>query len=269
MKFGDASYLKTFGLQLLSGRFYKDEDTAAEAVINQKMAAKLGLRNPIDALGKTIRIGGGKWRHIVGVVEDFKNKSLREELSPIIFTERPRYYGLTAVKLASANPGRTYHEIEKVWEAYYPNYAYVSEFLDESINNFYRQEERMSSLYKVYAVLAIILSCLGLYGLVSFMANLMTKEIGIRKLLGASVGSILYLFSKEFTVLLFIAFVLAAPVAWLLMTGWLQNFVYRIHIGIWDFLLAFIASILIAWLTVGYSSVRAALAKPVDSIRTE
>ena len=154
-------------------------------------------------------------------------------------------------------------------EQHYPEYVYNPQFFDESIDAFYEQEERLGLMYKVYAALAIFISCLGLYGLISFMAVQKTKEVGIRKVLGASVRNIVYLFSKEFTILIAIAFVLAAPAAWYLMHTWLQDFVYRVNIGVGVFLIALIISLLIAWITVGYKAVKSALSNPVKNLRTE
>ncbi|MBL0355878.1 MAG: FtsX-like permease family protein [Chitinophagaceae bacterium] len=156
-----------------------------------------------------------------------------------------------------------------IWDKYFPEYVYNASFLDENINQYYLQEERLSMMYKVYALLAIFISCLGLYGLVSFMVVQKTKEVGIRKVLGASVQSILYLFSKEFTILITIAFALAAPAAWYLMQHWLENFVYKISIGADVFVIAIVVSVLIAWVTVGYKAFRAAVANPIKSLRSE
>jgi ABC-type antimicrobial peptide transport system permease subunit len=147
--------------------------------------------------------------------------------------------------------------------------VYESEFLDHKIANFYKQENQFSQLYKIFAAIAIFISCLGLYGLVSFMAVQRTKEVGIRKVLGASVGRIVLLFSKEFTLLIGIAFIIATPVAYYFMKQWLENFTYRINLGLSIFLLAILFSIIIAWLTVGWRAVRAARANPVKSLRTE
>jgi len=159
--------------------------------------------------------------------------------------------------------------IKKLWEQTFPNYVYEYRFLDDKIDSFYKQENQLSQLYKIFAAIAIFLSCLGLYGLASFMAVQRIKEVGIRKVLGASVGNIIYLFSKEFTILIVIAFVLAVPVAYYMMNSWLENFVFRIKMGTWIFLLAMLASVLIAWITVGYKSIKAALANPVKSLRSE
>ncbi|GAO44383.1 ABC transporter permease [Flavihumibacter petaseus] len=269
IKMGDDHYAETFGLQLLAGSFYPPRDSTPEFVINETMARKLGYNNPKDIVGKTIRLGGGKWLPVVGVVKDFKNKSLRDEIRPTVITNNPKFQTTACIKISAANLGKTNRDIEAIWESVYPEYAYSSTWLDESIQNFYRQEERLSRLYKVYAGLAIFISCLGLYGLVSFMAVQKTKEVGIRKVLGASISSILYLFSREFTILVVVAFVIAAPVAWFLMNNWLSNFVFKISIGAGVFVLSIAASLLIAWITVGYKAIRAALANPVKSLRSE
>jgi ABC-type antimicrobial peptide transport system permease subunit len=141
--------------------------------------------------------------------------------------------------------------------------------MDETINKFYQQETQLTKLYQFFALLAILISCLGLYGLVSFMAVQKTREVGIRKVLGASVSSIVMLFSKEFTILIFIAFLVAAPAAWYLTSKWLSNFVFKIDMGAWIFITAIVVSIIIAWITVGFKAVRAALANPVKSLRSE
>ena len=164
---------------------------------------------------------------------------------------------------------QTVQQVQKLWQQTYPEYAYNSNFLDESIERFYQQENQLSLLYKIFAGIAIFISCLGLYGLVSYMAVQKTKEVGIRKVLGATTANIVVMFSKEFTLLIAIAFIIAVPVAWYAMNGWLQNFVYRINMGIGVFVLAIAASLLIAWITVGYRAVKAALANPVKSLRTE
>ena len=142
-------------------------------------------------------------------------------------------------------------------------------FLDRTIAGFYKQENQLSQLYKIFASIAIFISCLGLYGLVSFMAVQRTKEVGIRKVLGATVGNIVYLLSKEFSLLIIIAFVIAAPIAYYIMKKWLQDYSYRIDLGASVFLFAVIGSIIIAWITVGYRAIKAAMANPVDSLRTE
>lgn len=268
-KFGDEDYIKTYGLKLIAGKGYSESDTIREGVVNETLLKKLGVKSPQEAIGKPIRIGSGRWFPIVGVVKDFKTNSLREEVKPLLIAPRRAYFYRIAVKLRTANISKTVAQIQKTWERTYPEYAFTSNFVDETIERFYRQEKQLALLYKIFAAIAIFISCLGLYGLVSFMAAQRTKEVGIRKVLGASVGNIVYLFSKEFTLLISFAFVIAAPIAWYFMNNWLQNFQFRIKIGVGVFLLAIVASIFIAWITVGYKAIRAAVANPVDSLRNE
>jgi len=268
-KFGDAKYLETYGVQLLAGRNYAASDTTSEIIINETLLHKLGITDPQKIIGKDLRIGGGHWLPVVGVIKDFKTNSLKEETKPLTIAARKNFYFTLAVKINTTNLSKTTAQIQKLWEKTYPEYAYSSHFTDETIENFYRQETQLSLLYKIFAGIAIFISCLGLYGLVSFMAAQKTKEVGIRKVLGASVGNIVVMFSKEFTVLISIAFVIAVPVAWYYMNSWLQNFQYRISIGFGVFMLAIFVSLIIAWITVGYKAVRAALVNPVKSLRTE
>ena len=176
---------------------------------------------------------------------------------------------MTAIRLKSSNPGRSLRAVEAIWNRYYPEFAFNSSFMDEDIEKFYRQEQRLSLTYNIATVLAILISCLGLYGLVSFMALQKTREVGIRKVLGASVADIVYLFSKEFVLLVGIAFLIAAPVGYLVMHHWLQDFVYRVSIGAGVFLVTLLVSLGLACVTVGYKSIGAALANPADSLKTE
>jgi|SRR6218665_958171 len=269
LKYGDEDYFKTFGLQFVAGQGYEHSDTMREVVLNETAIAKLGIKNPEEAIGKDMRLGRGRWRRIVGVVKDFKTHSLRESTQPVMISASQKTYGWTSVKLKTANLAQSRDAIQRVWDKYYPAYANRSFFMDEFVEDFYQQENQLSLLYKIFSGVAILISCLGLYGLVSFMAVQRKKEVGVRKVLGASVGNIVYLFSKEFTILIVIAFVIAAPAAWYLMNQWLNNFSYRINIGAWVFAVAVFISIIIAWITVGYKSVKAALANPVRSLRSE
>jgi predicted permease len=269
-KCADEDYFKTFGLQFAAGHGYDASDTMKDVVINETLVKKLGLKNDNAAIGKEIRMGArDPWRKIVGVVKDFKTNSLRDEIKPILIGPKKRFYSNTSIKIKSANLSHTKDAILKTWDKYYPEYANTSYFMDDSINDFYKQENQLSLLYKIFAGIAIFISCLGLYGLVSFMAVQRTKEVGIRKVLGASVQNIVYLFSKEFTILIAVAFLVAAPLAWYMMNNWLSNFVYRVPINAGVFIWAVLISVIIAWITVGYKSIRAAMANPVKSLRTE
>ncbi len=269
LKMADADYFKTYGLQFIAGRGFGVSDTAREMVINETMVQKLGLKKPEDAIGKNLKTGGGRWKPIVGVVRDFKANSLREKINPMVIFSRNRFYGVTNIKLSTSDLSGVQERIQRTWDKYYPEYVNTSEFMDDTIKNFYRQESQLTKLYQFFSVLAILISCLGLYGLVSFMALQKTKEVGIRKVLGASVSSIVMLFSKEFTILIAIAFLVAAPAAWYFMNLWLDNFVFKINMSAWIFIIAIIVSVMIAWITVGFKALRAALVNPVRALRNE
>jgi putative ABC transport system permease protein len=267
-KMADQDYFKTYGLKIIAGTSYSKSDTLKEVVVNETLVKKLGVKNPQDIIGHEIRVGG-QWRPIVGVVKDFKTNSLREAIKPLVIGERNRRYNYTGIKLSTPQLNVVTKKIEATWNRFFPEYVYTPTFMDDRINDFYKQENQLSLLYKIFAGIAIFISCLGLYGLVSFMAAQRTKEVGIRKVLGASVANIIYLFSKEFTILIIIAFAVAVPVAYYMMNNWLNNFAFRINITVWVFALAILASVIIAWITVGYKSIKAALANPVKSLRSE
>jgi len=268
IKQGDADYFKTFGLTILAGRAYSPSDTPREVVINETLVHKLGLAQPRDALGKTIRLGKN-WLPIVGVVKDFQTSSLREQVRPIAIFSKKAYCSNIAVKLNSPHLTDNLKAIQALWEKTFPDFVYTPAFLDERIAAFYKQENQLELAYKIFALLAIGISCLGVYGLVSFMAVRKTKEIGIRKVLGASSRGIVFMLSREFFWLLLLSFAMASPIAYYFMEAWLRNFAYRIPLGIPFFLAAFVISLLIAGLAVGYKSIQAALANPIHSLRSE
>jgi ABC-type antimicrobial peptide transport system permease subunit len=159
--------------------------------------------------------------------------------------------------------------IEKLWNNTYPDFVFEYKFLDDKVASFYKQENQLAYLYKIFAGIAIFLSCLGLYGLASFMAVQRIKEVGIRKVLGATASNIVYLFSREFVSLIIIAFAIATPIAWYFMHEWLENFAYRIHLSWWLFLIGGITSVIIALISVSFQAIKAAIANPVKSLRTE
>ena len=269
VKNADEDYIKTFGLHLVAGRDFTKSDTLKEVVVNEALLKDLGVKDARKAIGKDIRIGGGLWVPIVGVVKDFKTNSLRSKVpGTAIFPGKKNYYDV-AVKLTGKNMTQTLAQIKTTWQKTYPEYAFMSHFTDETIARFYKQETRLELIYKIFAGIAIFISCLGLYGLVSFMVAQKTKEVGIRKVLGAGTSNIVYLFSKEYVLLVGIAFAVATPFAWYFMNNWLDGFAYRINIGFGIFVLAAAVSFFIALLTVGYRAVRAALVNPAESLRTE
>lgn len=206
---------------------------------------------------------------VVGVVKDFNDRSLRQELSPVLMATNSTMYRQASVKLPAANIAGSMEKIKKLWEQTFSNNVYEYRFLDEKIAGYYQQESQLSELYKIFAGIAIFLSCLGLYGLASFMAVQRIKEVGIRKVLGASTGNIVYLFSREFILLIAIAFVIATPIAWYYMHQWLQDYAYRINISWWIFAAGGLAAIVIALATISVKAIKAAVTNPVKSLRTE
>ncbi|HVW95063.1 MAG TPA: ABC transporter permease [Mucilaginibacter sp.] len=271
LKWADAEYFKLYQMQFLAGNAYPKSDTIRAYVVNQTLLKQLGVRNPNDAIGKTINLWNDKSKiaQIVGVVKDFNVSSLKDKIPPVLMASWKDVFQVINIKVQPLNINRTMASIEKIWNNTFPNGLYEYQFLDKKIESFYRTEDQLSTLYKIFAGIAIFISCLGLYGLVSFMALQRVKEVGIRKTLGATVGHIVYLFSREFTVLIIVAFAISAPVGWYFMNKWLQGYTYKIHLGPEIFILAILTSVVIAWATVGYKAIKAALANPVNSLRSE
>ncbi|MDB5135220.1 MAG: FtsX-like permease family protein [Mucilaginibacter sp.] len=271
LKWADAEYFNLYKLQFVAGHPYSKGDTIHGYVVNETLVKKLGVTNPKDAIGKYIKLWDDKKKYaqIVGVVKDFNISSLKNAIQPVLMSSWKDVYQKINIKLEPTNINQTLASVEKLWNSTFPDGIYEYQFLDEKIANFYKSEDQLSQLYKIFAGIAIFISCLGLYGLVSFMAVQRTKEVGIRKTLGASVGSIVYLFSKEFTLLIIIAFGISAPIGWFFMHWWLQDYTYKISMGPGIFILAIVVSVAIAWITVGYKAIMAALANPVKSLRSE
>jgi len=271
LKWADAEYFKLYNLKFVAGGPYLNSDSLNGYVVNEALLKKLGVNDPKSAIGKYINLWDDKKRirRITGVVKDFNISSLSQAIPPVLMGSWKDVYQTINIKLKGNNLKQTLSSVEKLWNGTFPEYVYSYQFLDEKISLFYQQQDQLSALCKIFAGIAIFISCLGLYGLISFMAVQRTKEVGIRKTLGASVSHIVYLFSKEFTFLILIAFAISAPVGWYLMNKWLQAFAYKISIGPGIFILAIAASVIIAWLTVGYKAIRAALANPVISLRSE
>lgn len=264
----DGDYITLFGLKLIAGRNLNDYDTATEYVVNRQFAKVSGYDNPQDIVGKRVRIWGGLYP-IVGVVEDFHTTSLHQKIEPTILFNRLSNYRTLSVKVNPNNYQASIDGAKKLWEAAYPKHIFEYAFLDERIREFYESEGKMSVMIGAFAGIAIIIGCIGLFGLATFMANQRTKEIGVRKVLGASVQGIIYSFSKEFIVLIVIAFIFAAPLGWLAMSSMLEEFSYRISLGPVIFGSALVTTLIIALITVGYKSFQAATANPVNSLRNE
>jgi putative ABC transport system permease protein len=269
LQFADTSYLNTFRIALLAGRIPYPSDTMKELLVNETLVKKLGLKSIREIIGKTLSFDPGRKYPVVGVMHDFNSKSLREAVSPLVLATSSNTYNFISMRIDPMRIKTTLDRVQKVFTQTYPTYIYDLSFLDERIAQFYTSEALASKLFTIAASLAIFISCLGLYGLVSFMAAQKTKEVGIRKVLGASVQSIVYLFSKEFTLLIGIAFLVAAPLGYFLMHQWLSGFYYHTEMGWMVFALAILLSVVVGWLTVGYNAIRAAVANPVKSLRTE
>ncbi len=268
-KFCDADHLKTYGFRLKAGRWLEPSDTIREVVLNETMLRKLGVANPEEALGQPFRLGGRRMMTVVGVVEDFHTHSLRDAHEPTILTTRNQFYSQTGIKIRPNDLQSTTAAIQRVFDEILPEQVFDGEFLDERIAQFYTDENRFSATCKGFGLLAIFISCLGLLGLAAHAAQRRTKEIGVRKVLGASVVGITGLLAKDFLKLVVFSFFLAIPIVWWGMNNWLADFAYRIDIQWWMFAVAGLAAVSIAFLTVGFQSVRAALANPVKSLRSE
>ena len=268
MKPADTGYFSLYNLRLVAGRIYFPSDTTKEFVVNEKVITNLGIKNAQAAIGKLVNVNG-KTCPIVGVIKDFHINSLRDAIGPVVLTTIKGLYGTANIKIDTRQSKTVIASLQNIWGKYFPDYVFEYNFLDQSIANYYKQEAQLSVLYKIFSGIAIFISCIGLYGLISFMAIQRRKEIGIRKVLGAPVRDIVIMLSKEFTILITIAFVIASPIAWYFMHQWLQQYTYRITLGAWFFIITIISALCIAWLTVGYTAVKAAIANPVKSLRTE
>jgi len=264
----DENFIDVFKMKMLSGRGFSKEykgDTS-NYVINETAMRLMGMTGN-NAAGKTLSFGGTKGT-IIGVVKDFNFKSLQYTIEPLVLRLN-RWGGLVTVRTQPGNTEATIKALEKINHELNPSYPFTYSFLDKDLDNLYRGDQQMGRIFNLFAILAIFISCLGLYGLSAFMAEQRTKEIGVRKVLGASVFNIVYLLSGSFTKLIVVAMAIAIPVSWFAINSWLKGFAYRIDISWIIFLVASGTALLIAWLTVGYESIKAAVANPVKSLRTE
>lgn len=269
-RLADADYLKAYNLQLVAGRNIVEGDSIQEYVINETLLHKLGFRNPQDILGKRMQYYlSSVPMPIVGVVKDFHQRSLHEVIAPCFIASFPNMYRQAGIRISGASSTKTLAHIRSVWQRLYPTDVFEYEFLNDQLAKFYETETTISQLVNVFALMAMVICGLGLYGLVAFTVGQRTKEIGIRKVLGASVASIVGLLSKDFLKLVVVAIVLASPLAWWAMSTWLQDFAYKIDIAWWVFVLAGLLATGIALLTVSFQSVKAALMNPVKSLRSE
>jgi putative ABC transport system permease protein len=271
IKFVDEHYIRMFGLNMLAGDTIARRtarDSIYPVVVNETLVHSLKIQDPRLAIGKMIYASGTPCR-IMGVVQDFQSESKHKKRRACIMLYVDNRFYAACVRLNPAGIRATIDRIGKEWSALNPKGLFAYEFLDDHIASFYRQEQKVYTAFRLFSCIAILIGCLGLYGLIAFATLQRTKEVGIRKTLGATVPDILFLFGREFIWLILIAFLVSAPIAWLTMNAWLNNFAYRIGIG-WDtFLIAVLSSLLIAAFTISWKSVKAAVVSPVKSLRTE
>ena len=266
----DYDYIKTYGLRLIAGRvFSKDFGSDDHAVIfNRKGIEQLGFNKPEEALSKKIDFWGEQFT-IVGVAGNFHQQSLREAYEPLIFRLIPDVSGYLSVKLSASKLSQSIDHVKAEWNRFFPGNTFEYFFLDDHFNDQYKADQRFGQVFGLFTGLAILVACMGLFGLASFTTLQRTKEIGIRKVLGASVIGILKLLYREFALLLLIAFAISIPIAWFTTSNWLQGYAFRISIHWLYFVYPFIFMIAIALVTVSYQSIKAAIANPVNSLRME
>ena len=277
---GDHDYTKTLGLRIIAGRdFSRDMSTDVEEafLINETAVRELGFGIPEKAIGQ--RLHWNKWvpdslnpvkkGKVIGVVQDFHYKSLHEKVTTSVIQIYPPVSFKVAVKLKTADIKTTIAFINDVWNRFSPAYPLDYNFMDETYGRMYKAEQKLSSLLWIFTIMAIIVGCMGLFGLAAFSAEQRTKEIGIRKVLGASVFNIVKLLSKSFLTMVLIASVIAFPIAWWAMNNWLEDFPYRVNISWWVFAIAVIAAVGIALITVSFQAIKVAIMNPVKSLRTE
>lgn len=262
----DYGFIETLGMHIQEGRtFSKSFGTdSASIILNESAVKAMQLKNPV---GKLVRLYG-KSMQIIGIVKDFHFESMHSEVKPSFVMVVPRR-GTIVASINSNNKQTTIRAIQHLYESFNPGFPFTFNFLDEAYQQQYESETKVSALSKYFAGLAIIISCLGLFGLAAFTAQKRRKEIGIRKVVGASVASITTMLSKDYLNLVLLSLLVAIPLSWWLMNNWLQSFAYRIHISPWVFVFASLSVIIITLLTISYQSIKAAIANPVKSLRTE
>lgn len=268
-------FIPTYGISMVAGRnFSRSYGTdTANFVINESAVKAVGWKSPQEAVGKDFKYGFITG-HIIGVMKDFNFESLHQKIKPLIFimpasAASNGFYNVISVKIAGKNIASALTTLKDAWQKYLPDLPYQYSFLDEKFATLYQAEQRQETIFTVFACIAIFIASLGLLGLSAFTISQRIKEIGVRKVLGANVSSIVGLLSKEFLKLVLISAIIAFPVAWYVMSKWLQDFAYRINIHWWVFVLAGVLTLLIALATVGFQAIKAAIANPVDSLRTE
>jgi putative ABC transport system permease protein len=276
MKMADSHFLSTYGIQLLVGEKLKDSDTSSanfKIMANEVFIQRMGISQPSEAVGQKVYYGDGKeFATIVGVMKNFHVNSLHQKIDPTVFQIVPNNFYQAGIKLPSEKletMQAALAQIEKAWTATYPDHLFEYKFLDETLAQAYESETRTAKLIETSTLLAVLIACFGLFGLATFTAEQRTKEIGVRKVLGASVLNVWGLLSKEFVYLVLTAFVIATPIAYYFLQDWLTQYEFRTELSWWIFALAGLGVMVIALMTVSYQSIKAALINPVKSLRTE
>ncbi len=278
----DKHYLDTYDIKLAAGRWFTEaderlastklafEDQKFTYILNEKAVQRLGFHDPEEVIGKFVTTGfGGISAEVVGVVKDFHITSVHKEITPVVFIIVPSFYYSAGIKISSDNLRGTLAFIENTWKEVYPDEYFEYEFLDDHLASLYKNDEKTFTLFKIFAGVSIFIGCLGLYGLISFVANQKQKEVGIRKVMGATVSSIVLLFTSDFVRLIIVAFLIAAPLTWYFMDQWLQGFAYRTSMSWSIFAIGFLATVTIVLMTILYRSIRAANMNPATTLRTE
>ncbi|MCP4724475.1 MAG: FtsX-like permease family protein, partial [bacterium] len=265
----DHDYIKAFNMKIKDGRDFSRDfpaDAATQSyILNETAIKRMNLEDPV---GKSFTLWDLEGQ-IVGVVEDFHFKSLHKEIEPLVLRIQPRRDNYVFVRINSDNISQTINSIETIYNTFNPEYPLVYEFLDEEVDRLYNSDKRTGKIFNYFTFIAIVISCLGLFGLAAFMAQQKTKEIGVRKVLGATVPGIILLISKEFIYLVMIANLIAWPVSWLAMNRWLESYASRINLDIWTFVLSGFLAMVIAVITVSFQSIKAAHTDPSNSLRYE
>ena len=271
----DYDFIPTYGIRVSSGRnFSRSYGTdTSNFILNEAAVHAIGWKSSRDAVGRDFKYGRFKGK-VIGVIGDFHFESLRQKIVPIVLmnpaiSADQSYYNSLSVKVSGKNITGVLAAMEKAWKNYLPEIPYEYTFLDESFTKLYESEQRQGTIFTIFACIAIFIACLGLFGLSAFAITQRIKEIGVRKVLGARVDSIVALLSADFLKLVLVAAIIAFLLAWYIMTRWLQDFAYRIHIHWWVFVLSALAAGIVALATVSFHAIKAAMANPVNSLRSE
>ena len=264
----DANFVNTMQLQMKEGRWFEQGNEADKnnVVLNEEAIKELKIPQPY--IGQRF-VWKGKTGQIIGIVKDFKFHSLHDKTGPLVAFQNPAWYNTFMIRISPNGASRSIAALNKTWEKFLPGSPHEYNFLDDAFNELYKADQQSSTLILAFAIIAVAISCLGLFGLATFTAENRSKEIGIRKVLGASVSSITQLLTKDFLKLVIVAIIIASPIAWFAMNKWLQDFAYRINISWWMFAAAGLFAVVIALITISFQAVRAAIANPVKSLRTE